>query len=118
MWIKGIGLKHHRHVALPRRAMGDVVAGNANRARRCLLQTRDGAQQGRLAASGGPHQRHEGTLRHRELDVMERMKIAEMLVELVDFDLLHDRTHFSAPAVKPLTMRRCRRMKMMRMGVT
>ncbi len=72
-------------------------------------------QKGRLAAAGRTDKRDEASLLDRQIDILERVEGAVVFVDAGQFDL---KGHLRAPEVRPETIRRCRRTKMARIGVT
>jgi hypothetical protein len=78
--VEGVGLEHHRHVALVRRQIGDVRPVEQARGRR-LLEPGDHPQRRRLAAAGGAEQHHELAMRDREVERIHRRDGAVALGE-------------------------------------
>ncbi len=68
-----------------------------------------------LPQPDGPTERHEGALGDRQVDILQGMEGAVVLVDAAELDLIG---HLRAPEVRPDTMRRCKRTKMARIGVT
>jgi len=75
--IKGIVLKHHRHLALVRRPGGDVVVLQQNLALIDLFQTRDQVERGRFATAGWTEQRNERLARNLHRKIIDGARAAE-----------------------------------------
>ncbi len=73
--VQRVVLEHHRDVAVLRRHVGDVPVADPDRAGADVLQAREHAQGGRLAAAGGP-------------DENEELAVADLQVEGVDRQVL------------------------------
>ena len=87
--IERIVLEHHGDVALLRRHVVDHALADADLARGDVLQPRNHAQQGRLAASRRPHQHDELAVADRDADAMDDLDRAESLADVADRDWRH-----------------------------
>ena len=81
-----VGLEHRVDVAAVRRDLGDVVAVEADRAVRGLLEAGDQAQRRRLPAARRAEQREELALADREVQRVDRGERAEVLRDLLELD--------------------------------
>ncbi len=83
-------LEHHAHVgAEPGELLalvGKVLAVDGDAAGLVRLEPVDGAAQRRLAGPGGPDDDDDLTLGHGQVDVLEHVKVAEVLVDVVHDD--------------------------------
>jgi hypothetical protein len=71
-----VALEHRVDVALVRRHAGDVDPVEQDAARGRLLEPGDQPQGGRLAAAGRPEQREELPAGHRQVDIVDRGRVA------------------------------------------
>ena len=76
---------------MPRRLTGsrDVLAPDGERPGIGLLETRDHAQQGRLAAAAGPEQRQEMAMRHVDVHTVHGSDLPEALDDTTDAEVAH-----------------------------
>jgi len=87
--IERIVLEHHRDVpVLGRQVVHDPVA-YGDLAGRDLLETRDHAEGGGLAAAGRAHEDHELLVADREVHVLDRVHLVVLLVEVLEDYLCH-----------------------------
>ena len=68
------------------RRTGDVPAVEDDAARGRLVDAGDHVEERRLAGAVGPDQAHDGALRDREVDVVDRDQAAELLSQRVDLE--------------------------------
>src|SRR5207247_4895023 len=99
--IQRVVLEHHRNVArLGRHAVHDL-AGDTDLAFADLLETRDHAQQCRLAASRWAHEDAEFAVSDIDVDASDNMRRAEMLVNGANIY----RRHAFPPLCRRLTIK-------------
>ena len=84
---QGIGLEHDAEVTLRRRQIGNVLAALLDPPARLDVEPGDGAQQRRLAASRRAEKANELALINIEGNVPERHEIAELLGDVLDFQV-------------------------------
>ncbi len=85
MRIERVGLEHHGHVPVAGRHLVDNLVVDLDLARRDVLQARQHAQRGRLAAAGRPNQDHELGVFDVEREVVDRDGIgAKSLGDLLE----------------------------------
>jgi hypothetical protein len=89
MRIKGVGLEHHRQPALGGRHLGGVTAVDLDLAARHILQPRDQAQQGGLAAAGRADEDHELAVLDGQVQRRNDLHLAEFLLHIVECDASH-----------------------------
>ena len=77
--IERVGLEHHGDAALGRRHDVDHAVVDQHMASGVLLQPRDDAQQGGLAAARRADEHHELAVGDVEIDALEGFEIAERL---------------------------------------
>jgi hypothetical protein len=89
--VERIALEHHGDASLARRQAGDDVTADEHVAGGRLLQARDRAQQGRLAAAGRPEQDEVLPLAGGQVDSVDGAHPAtvEMLLQVADLDRRH-----------------------------
>ena len=83
--IERVVLEHHRDVAILGRHVVDLASADRDRAAGDLLQPRDHAQQGRLAAARRADQDDEFAVLDIDIDAVDNLYAAERL-----FDVPHD----------------------------
>ena len=89
--VERIALEHHGDASRARRQAGDDVTADEHVAGGRLLQARDRAQQGRLAAAGRPEQDEVLPLAGGQVDPVDGAHPAavEMLLQVADLDRRH-----------------------------
>ena len=78
--VQGVVLENHRHVAILGRGLGDVLAVEQELAAGDILQSRDHAQGGGLAAAGGADQDDQLAVPDVKVEVEDRLHVV-----VVDF---------------------------------
>ena len=76
-------LKHHAKIPLVRRNVRNVGSVEQDSAIRGVFKSGDHAQQRGLAATGWSKQANEGTVRHRQMHIVDRGECAELLGDIV-----------------------------------
>jgi hypothetical protein len=107
---KRVGLEHDAESARAGGSVGDVSAADTRfLPSLCGIEPGDRAQQGRLAAAGGPEKADELTLRDIEVDVLERRERAEPLFEVADAQEWRCglMTHEPLPAASQVSRAQC-----------
>ncbi len=104
--IERVVLEHHRDVAVLRRHVVDDVAADHDVAVADVLQARDHAQRGRLAAAGGADQHDELVVGDVEVDAAHGFDVVVTLNYLPQSNVSHRTSApghqpFVAPAVRP-----------------
>jgi hypothetical protein len=84
-----VALEYEARIALPRRLSRDVMAAQADLARRRCDEPGDHAQRRRLAAARRPQQHDELALRNVEVDARDRPEIAVRLGEAGKLEASH-----------------------------
>ena len=88
--IEGVVLEDHRDVAMTRREVGHVGAGDSDGSRGDLLEAGDHPQERRLAAARRPHEDDELAVRDLDADVVDGLEaVAVDLRDPVDLDRRH-----------------------------
>jgi len=82
-------LEHHRDVPLARPQVGDIVAVERDLPGGRVLEPRDHAQRGRLAAARGPEQHDELAVFEHQRGVVHRGEVGEALLQVLDSDFSH-----------------------------
>src|SRR5262249_39062136 len=80
--IEAVALEHHGDAAGAGRQVVDHVTADHDVPRGLLLEPRDDAQQGGLAAAGGPEQDHELAVARLQADAVDRSDIVELFFDL------------------------------------
>src|SRR5262245_17345599 len=118
MRVERIVLEDHRQVPVPRRLFVDAAAIDEHVARRDVLQADEHMEDGRLASPRRSDQDDELHVGDLEADVVDGQEsVAVLLDDVLHADFCHSRTSpswaglragqpFTAPAVRPATMRR------------
>ncbi len=94
---QGVGLEHHRHVAVGGRKLGHVAAADQDLALGRHLQPRDHAQGRGLAAARGAEQRHQRARLDRERHVVDRRDRAVALGHVAKLDRCGRFGHAKSP---------------------
>jgi hypothetical protein len=71
--IQGVGLEHHGDAPVRGRQDVDDLPADGDLAGIRILQSGDDAQQGGLAAAGGPDEDHELAIRDVEIDALQNL---------------------------------------------
>src|SRR5262249_4763520 len=87
--IERVVLKHHRYVAVHWRQFVHHGVADQDLARGDGFEPRHHAQRRCLAPTGGADQDHEFLVADLEVDVLDRMDLVELLVEMSDDDTGH-----------------------------
>ena len=95
--VEGVVLEHHGDVAVLGRDLVDHPAADRDLALGDLLEPGHHPQQGGLAAARRPDQDHELAVRDVDLDAVQDVRAAEILVDLADLD----RSHLPLPTAAP-----------------
>ena len=105
--VERIGLEHHRDVAVLGCAFVDAFAGDAQFTGRDVLQTGNHVEGRGLSASGRSDEDDELAVGDGDVHFAHRgCAVGEELGDFVENDFGHDGYPFTAPDVKPATMRR------------
>src|SRR4029077_3766226 len=108
MGVERIALKHHRDVAVLRRKRRDVPTIDQDVAGGWGLQSGDQPEQSALATARWTDQHHELAVGNREVDRADGdVAVRIYLAHRFDRHARHGYP-FTAPAVSPCTIRRCR----------
>ena len=90
--IERVALEHHRDVALLRRQVVDDAVADPDLAVGDLLEARNHAQGGRLAAAGGADENHQLTILDGETEVEDGLRAVVVdLLNVAELDLGHSR---------------------------
>ena len=87
--IERVVLEHHGDVAVARRQVIDQAIADADLAAAHVLEARDHAQGGRLAAARRADQHDELAVADRDVDAVHDLELAERLADAADLDLCH-----------------------------
>ncbi len=87
--VQRVALEHHRQVALRRRQPRDVAAVEVDAAGAERLEPGDQPQQRRLAAAGRPDEHGELAARDRQVDALDRLHVAELLLDALELEECH-----------------------------
>jgi hypothetical protein len=87
--VERVALEHHRQVALRGRQPRDVAAVEVDAAGAERLEPGDQAQQRRLAAAGRPDEHGELAARDRQVDALDRLDLAELLLDALELEECH-----------------------------
>jgi hypothetical protein len=90
MRVKRVVLEYHRNVAMRRRDAIHHLAVDGDLAPAQILEPGDHAQHGRLAAARRSDQHDELLVADLEVDVLDRMDLVELLVEIANNDGRHE----------------------------
>ena len=82
--VEGIGLEHHRDVAVLGMHVVDVALADEDIAARARLEPGDDREQRGLAAARGPEQDQEAAVLELDVDVVEHLDGAEALADALD----------------------------------
>jgi hypothetical protein len=90
MRVERVALEDHRDVAVAGRDVVDHPTADRDGAGGDLLEARDHAERGALAAAGRPHEHHERAVGDREVDRVDRLHPAGVdLRDLGEQDVRH-----------------------------
>ena len=89
VWVQGVGLEDHGQVPVLGRDVGDDPVADPDGARRRLLETRDDAQDGRLAAPGGAEEHEQLLVAGFERQVVDGDDLVEALRHAFECDSAH-----------------------------
>ena len=90
--IERVALEHHRDVALLRRQVVDDAVADPDLAVSDLLEARNHAQGGRLAAAGGADENHQLAILDGETEVEDGLRAVVVdLLNIAELDLGHSR---------------------------
>jgi hypothetical protein len=90
VWVKRVALEHHRDVPLLRREVVDDLVADPQLAVADLLEARDHAERGRLAAARRPDEDHQLAVLDREAQVEDRLgAVVVHLLHVGELDLGH-----------------------------
>ena len=84
-----VALEDHRDPPPPRRQVGGVAVADVDASLVDPLETREAAQQRRLAAAGGTEQHDELPVLHLEVDAVDGREVAEGLAHALEADVSH-----------------------------
>jgi hypothetical protein len=87
--VEGVVLEHHGDVAVLGRHVVDDAVADLEDPIGDLLEARDHAQGGRLAAARRADEDHELLVRDGQVEVPDRRHVAETLVDALQHDLSH-----------------------------
>ena len=120
MRVERIVLEHHRQVALTRSLLVDPLAPDQHVAGRDVLEADDHPQQCRFPATRRPDEDHELTIGDVEADVVDGLETVSVLLDdvLMVISATEDSFQpFTAPDVRPETIRRWNTRTMMMIGI-
>ena len=83
--IEGVGLEHHRDVAVLRRHVAHITPVDADGAAADRLETGDTVQERRLTAAGRTDQNKEVTPVNPDIDILQNIQPAKFLPEIANF---------------------------------
>nr|GEX10615.1 hypothetical protein [Tanacetum cinerariifolium] len=92
--VQGVGLKHHRQVALGRSDLGDLAAIKLDTAAGDVFQAGDQAQQGGFAAARRANENHELAVFHVQVDAFDDLVAIEAFLQISDCQVSHDGLQF------------------------
>ena len=90
--VERIALEHHGDATLGRRHVVDHPPADAQFPARDVLQPRDGAQQGALAAARRAHEDHELAVAHFQVDIAQHLDLAIGFLHFLEHDVGHSLT--------------------------
>ncbi|MNL51508.1 hypothetical protein D3C87_1746110 [compost metagenome] len=90
MRVQGVGLEHHRQVALGRAHFGDVAAIEFDGAAADFFEPGNQAQQRGFAAARRADEDHEFLVVHFQVDALDDGKAFEAFLQILDFQVGHD----------------------------